>query len=99
MIYTYEDKHPIVSALKKKGWVLFDVYGNRVCKGEMPHVDGTYSDKQWEKIQWANENKKTVEIIVLEKNDAFNLFVQAINAKFVLDDVEIRNKQYKIINN
>jgi transposase len=71
----------------------------RVCKGEMPHVDGTYSDKQWKKIQWANENKKPVEIIVLEKNDAFNLFVQAINTKFVLDDVEIRNKQYKIINN
>jgi hypothetical protein len=32
MIYTYEDKHPIVSALKKKGWVLFDVYGNRVTE-------------------------------------------------------------------
>lgn len=25
MIYTHEDKHPIVSALKKKGWVLFDI--------------------------------------------------------------------------
>lgn len=32
MIYTCEDKHPIVSALKKKGWVLFEVYGNRVSE-------------------------------------------------------------------
>lgn len=71
----------------------------KVCKGELPQVDGTYSDKQWKKIQWANENKKPIEIIVLEKNDAFNLFVQAINTKFVLDDVEIHNKQYKIISN
>lgn len=71
----------------------------KVCKGEMPHTDGAYSDKQWRKIQWVNENKKPVEVIVLEKNDAFNLFVQAINTKFVLDDVKIHNKQYKIVNN
>jgi transposase-like protein len=71
----------------------------KVCKGEMPKTDGTYSDEQWKKIQWINENKKSVEIIVLEKNEAFNLFVQAINTKFVLDNVEIHKKQYKIINN
>lgn len=71
----------------------------KVCKGEMPKSDGTYSDEQWKKIKWISENKKPVEIIVLEKNDAFNLFVQAINTKFVLDNVEIHKKQYKIINN
>lgn len=32
MIYTHEDKHPIVSALKKKGWILFDVTASRVTK-------------------------------------------------------------------
>jgi len=39
MIYTHEDKHPIVTALKKKGWVLFDVTAaratgnNGICGG------------------------------------------------------------------
>ncbi len=39
MIYTHEDKHPIVSALKKKGWILFDVTvvrateANGICGG------------------------------------------------------------------
>lgn len=33
MIYTHEDKHPIISALKKKGWVLFDVYANKLSDG------------------------------------------------------------------
>ena len=69
----------------------------QVCKGEMPQTNGDYSDEQWKKIQWINENKKPVEIIVLEKKEAFNLFVQAINDKFVLDNVEIHKKQYKII--
>jgi hypothetical protein len=32
MIYTYEDKHPIISAIKKKGWVLFEVYSARVTE-------------------------------------------------------------------
>lgn len=32
MIYTHEDKHPIVSALKKKGWILFDVTAARVTE-------------------------------------------------------------------
>jgi len=32
MIYTYEDNHKIIKALKKKGWVLFEVYGNRVTE-------------------------------------------------------------------
>ena len=33
MIYTHEDKHPIITALKKKGWVLFDVYANKLSDG------------------------------------------------------------------
>jgi hypothetical protein len=32
MIYTYEDNHSIIDAIKKKGWVIFEVYGNRVTK-------------------------------------------------------------------
>jgi len=68
----------------------------KVCKGEMPR-NGTYSDEQWKKIQWVDENVKSVEVVVLDKDDAFNLFIQAINTKFVLDKVEIHKKQYKII--
>lgn len=63
----------------------------------MPKTDGTYSDEQWKKINWINENIKTVDVVVLEKNEAFNLFVQAISDKFVLDNVEIHKRQYKII--
>lgn len=70
----------------------------QVCKGEMPKGDGSYSDNQWIKIQWVNENVKPVEVIVIEKDEAFNLFVKAINSKFVLDKVEIHKRQYKIIN-
>ena len=33
MIYTHEDKHPIVNALKKKGWVLFMVTRNKLSDG------------------------------------------------------------------
>lgn len=68
----------------------------QVCKGEMPKSDGTYSDEQWNKIQWIDKNTKPVEVVVLDKNEAFDLFVQAINSKFVLDKVEIKKRQYKI---
>lgn len=71
----------------------------KVCKGEMPKTDGTYSNEQWKKIQWVDGNVKPVEIIVIDKDDAFNLFVQAISTKFVLDKVEIHKRQYKIIKN
>jgi len=33
MIYTYEDKHPIITALKKKGWIVFDVTANKISDG------------------------------------------------------------------
>lgn len=71
----------------------------KVCKGELPQTNGEYSDEQWKKITWINDNKKPVKIVVLEKKEAFTLFVQAINNKFVLDNVEIHKKQYKIIKN
>lgn len=71
----------------------------QVCKGEMPKSNGSYSDEQWKKIQWINENIKPVEVVVIERNEAFNLFVQAISDKFVLDNVEIKKRQYKIIKN
>jgi len=32
MIYTHVDRHPIVTALKKKGWVLFDVTAARTTE-------------------------------------------------------------------
>ena len=32
MIYTHEDKHPIIIALKRKGWVIFDVTAARVTE-------------------------------------------------------------------
>jgi hypothetical protein len=68
-----------------------------VCKGEMPTTEGVYSDNQWKKIQWTSENIKKVDVVVINKKDAFNLFVQAINSKFVLDKIEIKNNQYKIL--
>ena len=58
--------------------------------------NGVFSDEQWKKIQWVDCNIKPVEVIVIDKDDAFNLFVQAISTKFVLDKVEIKKRQYKI---
>ena len=43
MIYTHEDKHPIVKVLKKKGWVLFDVTAARVT-GENGMYGGWWID-------------------------------------------------------
>lgn len=68
-----------------------------VCKGEIPTAEGVYSDNQWKKIQWTSKNVKKVDIVVLNKKQAFNLFSQAINDNFVLDKVEIKNNQYKIL--
>jgi hypothetical protein len=33
MIYTYEDNHPIIKAIKKRGWVLFMVTKNKISDG------------------------------------------------------------------
>jgi len=59
---------------------------------------GKDGGNQWDKIQWVNKNVKPVEVVVLEKKEAFDLFVQAINSSFVLTNVEIKNGQYTIIN-
>ena len=32
MIYLSEDKHPIINAIKEKGWIVFEVYGNRTTE-------------------------------------------------------------------
>lgn len=37
MIYTHEDNHKIIKAIKKKGWVLFEVYANRVTEANGIH--------------------------------------------------------------
>lgn len=67
----------------------------KVSKGLLPGNDGKFSDKQWKKISWLNDNMKPVEIVVLDKKEALNLFKKAINSKFVKDKVTIKNNVYK----
>lgn len=67
----------------------------KVSKGLLPGNDGKFSDKQWKKINWLNDNMKPVEIVVLDKKEAFNLFKKAINSNFVKDKVTIKNNVYK----
>jgi len=68
-----------------------------VCKGKTSNGKGKLTDIQWKKIQWVRKNIKSVKVIVIKKQDALNLFKQAIKEGLVLDKVEIKNSQYKIL--
>lgn len=64
----------------------------KVAKGLMPSNDGKFSDKQWKKINWLSKNLKIVEIIVLQKKDALELFKRAIKSKFVKNNVKLKKE-------
>lgn len=62
----------------------------KVAKGLMPGSDGKFSDKQWKKIKWLSKKIKMVEVIVLQKKEAFILFKKAIGSNFVKDKVKLK---------
>lgn len=48
-----------------------------VCKGDRKGRSGEKDNTQWKKIQWTDENKKEVEVVVLEESKVSSLFQQA----------------------
>lgn len=56
----------------------------KVAKGKEKMVNGKFSDNQWKKITWLSENKKFVEIIVIDKKEAKFYFEKAKNSGLIL---------------
>jgi hypothetical protein len=49
----------------------------RVAQGLYHNNKGKYCDKQWKKICWFKENIASLEVIVLDSNEARSLFSRA----------------------
>lgn len=70
-----------------------------VAKGLQPTINGTYTNTQWKKYNWVNENVKPVKIIIISQEEKKKLFKQAIeNKNLILDNIKIKGTKYFITN-
>jgi hypothetical protein len=70
-----------------------------VSAGIFKNRNGKFNDTQLKKIEWVKTNVKDVRIIIMDNNVAWQLFKQAVSQDWILDKVEIKHNQYKIIHN
>jgi hypothetical protein len=56
-----------------------------VAKGKEKMSNGKYSDNQWKKIMWLSKNKKFVDVIIIDKDDAKKYFKDAKNNGLILN--------------
>jgi len=48
-----------------------------VAQGKFHLNNGTYSDNQWKKICYVNDQIKPVKVIVMNNNEVYKLFISA----------------------